>query len=571
MAEKTFNSRIVHKHDTEENWLKATSFTPKQGEIIIYDVDANYNYERIKIGDGVKNVNTLPFYAGSWEDLSDKPFWSEGPTVIEWPGDTTGLPMSSDGTTYKVSGSKPSQSEILGGKLTFKNGNVVEITSDIVENYGYIISIYYNTVFINISNGSAYNASLGVTLPEPGVYIQKNTYNQLLSFSYGEEVVYTLDEKYIPDTIARVDDIPAIDSKLSATSTNPVQNKVVNTAINNLSALIGDNSVSEQITDAVSDYLPLKGGKLTGNLSIDTGGVSSLAVYTPANSEGKQGYGRIYKNASATADYGLQLRDYKHGDTANSCAIVVSNNKSNVSDMLLFANQVDGGSNTYYKIYGEHNKPLPADIGAAASEHAHSEYINPIVTYYAANTNMSADDLVVPTALVVTNSELNAGLYNVTGGSFAYVFTLFYSSKTTTSRRMQIGMSYNSSAPRMAIRHYGSSGWTAWARLVTTAELNTAIQNVKTACLPKVTSITLSADYWVFSANAYYQDVPLNCVTATSKVDLQPTYYQLAEWQTDGLAFSTEAHKGAVRVWVTDVTPKEDITIQVTVQEVLEV
>jgi hypothetical protein len=124
----------------------------------------------------------------------------------------------------------------------------------------------------------------------------------------------------------------------------------------------------------------------------------------------------------------------------------------------------------------------------------------------------------------------------------------------------------------MAIRHYGTSGWTAWARLVTTADLNTAVTNVKNACLPKVTSITLSASNWTFSSNAYYQDVALSCVTKTSKVDLQPTYYQLAEWQTDGIAFSTSVRSaGSVRVWVTDVMPKEDITIQATVQEVLEV
>jgi hypothetical protein len=53
--------RVVHKHDTEENWLKATNFIPKQGEMIIYDIDENYNYERFKIGDGVTNVNLLPF------------------------------------------------------------------------------------------------------------------------------------------------------------------------------------------------------------------------------------------------------------------------------------------------------------------------------------------------------------------------------------------------------------------------------------------------------------------------------------------------------------------------------
>lgn len=61
MAEKNLKARIVHKHDTEVNWLKATTFIPKQGEIIVYDIDDNYSYERFKIGDGVQNVNALPF------------------------------------------------------------------------------------------------------------------------------------------------------------------------------------------------------------------------------------------------------------------------------------------------------------------------------------------------------------------------------------------------------------------------------------------------------------------------------------------------------------------------------
>ena len=61
MANKTYNGRIVHKHDTEANWKKATNFTPIAGEIIIYEKDANYDYDRVKIGDGTSNVNALPF------------------------------------------------------------------------------------------------------------------------------------------------------------------------------------------------------------------------------------------------------------------------------------------------------------------------------------------------------------------------------------------------------------------------------------------------------------------------------------------------------------------------------
>ena len=59
---KEFYSRIVHKHDIESNWIdKASSFIPMKGEIIIYDKDENYDYERIKIGDGETVVGELPF------------------------------------------------------------------------------------------------------------------------------------------------------------------------------------------------------------------------------------------------------------------------------------------------------------------------------------------------------------------------------------------------------------------------------------------------------------------------------------------------------------------------------
>jgi len=69
MTEKTLKTRIVHKHDTDANWLKAVNFTPKQGEIIIYDIDDNYSYERFKIGDGITNVNDLPFGAISRDEV----------------------------------------------------------------------------------------------------------------------------------------------------------------------------------------------------------------------------------------------------------------------------------------------------------------------------------------------------------------------------------------------------------------------------------------------------------------------------------------------------------------------
>ena len=58
---KTIKTRMIQKHAVESDWAKATNFTPLKGEIIIYDIDENYSYQRLKIGDGITLVNNLPF------------------------------------------------------------------------------------------------------------------------------------------------------------------------------------------------------------------------------------------------------------------------------------------------------------------------------------------------------------------------------------------------------------------------------------------------------------------------------------------------------------------------------
>ena len=71
--EKTMKARVQHKHDIEANWLKATNFTPLIGEIIVYVPDENYDYPRIKIGDGKTNINSLPFVTKNYAEIADIP------------------------------------------------------------------------------------------------------------------------------------------------------------------------------------------------------------------------------------------------------------------------------------------------------------------------------------------------------------------------------------------------------------------------------------------------------------------------------------------------------------------
>ena len=90
MSEKILNSRIVHKHDTAENWSKATNFIPMKAEIIVYDIDENYTYPRIKIGDGKTLVSALPFVNDALINakLSEAKSYTDA-EISEWVGDKT--------------------------------------------------------------------------------------------------------------------------------------------------------------------------------------------------------------------------------------------------------------------------------------------------------------------------------------------------------------------------------------------------------------------------------------------------------------------------------------------------
>lgn len=67
-SNNTISTRIQLKSDTEANWKALNSrmflqggFKPLEGEIIIYIADSTHSYARLKVGDGVTNINDLKF------------------------------------------------------------------------------------------------------------------------------------------------------------------------------------------------------------------------------------------------------------------------------------------------------------------------------------------------------------------------------------------------------------------------------------------------------------------------------------------------------------------------------
>ena len=96
MAEKTLNARIQEKHDSEANWLLATNFTPKEGEVIVYSNDNTYEMPRVKVGDGSTLVNDLPFF---YEPLTGQELHNILINRVPFSIDT-------DGTVYNETGYK---------------------------------------------------------------------------------------------------------------------------------------------------------------------------------------------------------------------------------------------------------------------------------------------------------------------------------------------------------------------------------------------------------------------------------------------------------------------------------
>ena len=133
-TEKNIQTRIQHKHDIEANWLKATNFIPKAGELIIYDVDATHTEPRLKIGNGTTTVNNLPF-AGDNSNATDTKVTQNAAitTAGEYPvilGNTTSTAEITDAvnktSTLKYNPStKVLTAPTFRGGLTTNSNNII--------------------------------------------------------------------------------------------------------------------------------------------------------------------------------------------------------------------------------------------------------------------------------------------------------------------------------------------------------------------------------------------------------------------------------------------------------------
>lgn len=182
MASNQIKTRIINKHDTAANWELAVNFIPKQGEIIIYDKDSTYNYERFKIGDGATLVSKLPFANDALKaeiqtSLDEREVWRNGNPVFVSPVPGTKLNavsnfFASGKNLLPISGSNLGYNGI---SYTRNNDGSVSIKGTATETSTY--QMYTFRIPFMLENGT-YVFSLGTELPT-GVTARVEAYKNM--------------------------------------------------------------------------------------------------------------------------------------------------------------------------------------------------------------------------------------------------------------------------------------------------------------------------------------------------------------------------------------------------------
>jgi hypothetical protein len=134
--EKIIQTRIQQKHATATQWENVkNSFTPKAGEVIIYDADYNattnpagYKYSRFKIGDGKTTVGALPFSPSVATQTAEGLMSAEDKTKLD--GIATGAQSNQNAFSNVAVGSTTISADNVTDTLTLVAGSNITLTPD---------------------------------------------------------------------------------------------------------------------------------------------------------------------------------------------------------------------------------------------------------------------------------------------------------------------------------------------------------------------------------------------------------------------------------------------------------
>ena len=245
--------RITQKHDIEANWIKAGNaekpFIPLAGETIYYDPDENCSSFRHKVGDGITNVNNLPFVGGADWNQNDESaadyiknrthYHQVEENVVSL--ELTDIVQSDYYPNGRYVGNhdcigdnfhrfdRDAFTELVGKTITLTIGDksyqgVVNDAGDSYEDWErLVIGDFWYLLDETNDNGTDWAACIiddcqfGMLIPQEALADALDpSVKKTISFTETIETLKELDEKYIPDSIARANDVTSsIDSNIN--------------------------------------------------------------------------------------------------------------------------------------------------------------------------------------------------------------------------------------------------------------------------------------------------------------------------------------------------------------------
>ena len=271
MKNETF-SRITQKHDIEANWIKAGNaekpFVPFAGETIYYDADENYTFTRTKVGDGVTNINDLPF-SGTQAD------WGQGDaTAADYVKNRTHYESISSELVTVLSDTQVEYQYEEAGLLYFSSNLDFEWNYDLYqagEEIYYTVDIQGKRFEFQGINNQGGNIGVKNWLEDGNLFvgdIGDGPWVTLLidPINYGIDLaefggnatitvkslsvtktLKTLDEKYIPVSIARKSSVDTLKTEVNTVKTN------VSKCIKSINGKTPNSSGAVNITYAYED------------------------------------------------------------------------------------------------------------------------------------------------------------------------------------------------------------------------------------------------------------------------------------------------------------------------------
>lgn len=272
----------------------------------------------------------------SWDDIENKPVVTDGGDTLTWDGNIDGL-VSVSGVIFKVSDATPALSDFSNGGYGYVNGEFSEFSADdIIEDQGAItigtIAFIIHAEEVGVEIG-------GIVFPEPGTYFSYIPDQFVISSLTIPGYTGFAQEKIAPSHLYQPDW-----NQTDTSAADYVKNKPDIEALE--TSLAGKSDEGHTHTASEVGAFPIEGGTITGQ-----------NIYL------NNGTGRLMNDGEQTR---LEAWNTAGDDTTRRVLTLYDGEAmDNIAGAFTITDRKDS-ANTEYKIYGEHNKPKPSDIGAVS-------------------------------------------------------------------------------------------------------------------------------------------------------------------------------------------------------------